>query len=69
MEQKKLIDRMMNLIKDNVAMSSKPYYQIDHDHCWNQGKEPACGLPKDTHEICCLCVIPKWKKITNQTLN
>lgn len=40
----------------------KPYYQIDHIHCWNQGKSPACGLPKETHTVCCLCAIPRTHK-------
>lgn len=37
----------------------KPYYQTDHTHCWSQGKNPACGLPRDTHTKCCLCAIPR----------
>lgn len=33
--------------------------RYSHYHCWNQGKNPACGQPKDKHEICCLCAIPR----------
>lgn len=36
----------------------KPYSEIDHDHCWQQGKSPACGQ-KIEHAKCCLCGILK----------
>jgi hypothetical protein len=38
-----------------------PYSQLDHNHCWNQGKSPACGLPLEGHTVCCLCAIPRKK--------
>ncbi len=46
---------------ENLRLTSHgiPYYQIDHSHCWNQGKKPACGIPLETHKVCCLCAIER----------
>jgi hypothetical protein len=49
-------DAMLN------SQSKRPYNKVDHYHCWEQGGEPACGLPLKTHDICCLCAITKDKK-------
>ena len=29
--------------------------KYSHSHCWNQGKNPACGQPLENHKQCCLC--------------
>jgi hypothetical protein len=31
------------------------YGGIDHYHCWVQQQPPACGIPLEKHEQCCLC--------------
>lgn len=60
-ESEKLVDRMMNEIQDNIALSShtpfyspqqEPYHQRDHAHCFDQ-ETPPCG--KGKHTSCCLC--------------
>ena len=39
----------------------KDYYKHDHAHCWDQGKEPACGI-KGVHKVCCLCLMKNHAK-------
>lgn len=29
--------------------------KYSHSHCWQQGKNPACGQPLENHKQCCLC--------------
>lgn len=41
-----------------------PYHEVDHNHCWEQGKSPACGIPLKWHVMCCLCAID-YKKRTD----
>lgn len=43
-------------------MNDKPYYQVDHYHCWAQGGAPACGINLENHTKCCLCELPKEKE-------
>lgn len=31
------------------------YNHISHSHCWDQGGNPACGIPLEKHTQCCLC--------------
>jgi len=45
-------------------MSKKPYYQIDHIHCW-QKENPACGQ-KIKHAECCLCKLPNPELLTKE---
>jgi len=51
------IDKVKTSLAAELGMTD--YYLYDHTHCWNQGDSPACGLPKDTHTICCLCAKPR----------
>lgn len=40
-------------------MEGKTYTRhYSHSHCWNQDKEPACGIPLKDHKQCCLCDTP-----------
>lgn len=65
LEMKRGYDKLQKKKKDNfipLDMTKQdwltvPYNQIDHHHCWNQGKEPACGIPLKKHKICCLCAV------------
>lgn len=46
----------LNPTADTSDPYLKPYYTVDHSHCW-ESKTPPCGI-KGEHR-CCLCEMPK----------
>jgi hypothetical protein len=52
-------------IRDILGKKADIDYErnYSHYHCWNQGKNPACGQPLKNHKQCCLCDKPYKPKI------
>lgn len=46
----------------------KDYERHSHYHCWDQDQPPACGIPLEKHEQCCLCDLKKEASFTEKTL-
>lgn len=40
---------------DGCPSQENKYSEIDHYHCWAQGKSPAFGKSLEWHKMCCLC--------------
>lgn len=55
------LKKILREVNESQRETVRAYHEIDHAHCWHQGKSPACGLPLKTHKICCLCELPVRK--------
>lgn len=55
-------ENVLNELGDSLTALTQhrdnPYTHVSHSHCWAQKQPPACGIPLEKHDQCCLCDVP-----------